>query len=484
MSSIKKEIVSGVVYIAIAKYSGIIVNIFISAILARLLTPEDFGLVAIVSVFMNFFFIIGDIGIAPAIVQKKDLSETDLDHIFSFTIYMGVILTSVFFCISWLIASTYNDNRLVPISQLMGIIFFSNCAVIVPGGLLRRDKRFKFSAMTGMSLGIVTSAMGIFMAYWGLGVYALILPSLINNFMVFIIYFYQYPRRFHFQINLSPLKSIFSYSIYVFLFNSINYFSRNLDKMLIGKYLNLTQLGFYEKSYNLMMMPLNNITFVITPVLHPIFSEYQNDHTFVYEKYMKLLSTLAYISFPLSSLLFFIAPELIQIIYGSQWIPAIVPFQILSLTLGLQILISTTGSIFQAVNGTRLLFIGGCICAFLMISSFCISIFGWGTVTAVAWGFLIAQTLNSWQSFYLIFVRLLHGSLCPFVRKMAMPFVAAVLIFIILYVYNLYSITDQLFLNLILKSLIALVCWSIIIQLFSPYNLKDFLLSLRHRKFA
>lgn len=484
MASIKKEIASGVMYIAIAKYSGIIVNIFISAILARLLVPEDFGLIAIVSVFMNFFFIIGDIGIAPAIVQKRELSESDLDHIFSFTIYMGLALSSIFFFLSWIIANIYNDSRLVPISQLMGLIFFSNCARIVPSGLLNRAKRFKFTAMTGFSLGILTSIIAIFMAYVGMGVYALIIPGLINNFLVFIIYLYQYPRHFHFKLDTSPLKAIFSYSSFIFMFNCINYFSRNLDKMLVGKYLDFTQLGYYEKSYSLMMMPLQNITFVITPVLHPIFSQYQNDLKFVYDKYLELLSVLAYISFPLSSLCYFIAPELIQIIYGSQWQPAIAPFQILALTLGQQILISTTGSIYQAVNGTKLLFIGGCICAFLMISGFTISIFGWGTVTAVAWGFFVAQTLNSFQSYYLIFVRLLHGSLQPFVKKMMMPLFISVLVFIILFIYNNHSVTNNLFLNLIVKTAIALFVWGLSIQLFSPFSLKSILYNIAHRKFV
>lgn len=146
MTSIKKDISNGIFYTAVAKYSGIIVQLLVTAILARLLSPADFGLVAIATVFIAFFNILTDIGIGPAIIQQKDLTENDLDHIYSLTVYMGLLGGSAFYFISWGIADYYHNAQLLYICQLLSIPILMYSANIVPNGLLLRDKKFRFIA--------------------------------------------------------------------------------------------------------------------------------------------------------------------------------------------------------------------------------------------------------------------------------------------------------------------------------------------------
>jgi PST family polysaccharide transporter len=160
----------------------------------------------------------------------------------------------------------------------------------------------------------------------------------------------KYPLPFRFTSGITAIQKIFSYSLYQFLFNLINYFSRNLDKLLIGKYLGMNALGYYEKSYRLMMLPIQNITYVITPVMHPVLSDFQNDHNYLASSYEKIVRILAFIGFPLSIFLFFTAKELTLILFGSQWLPSVPIFQILALSAGIQIILSSSGSIFQAAN--------------------------------------------------------------------------------------------------------------------------------------
>lgn len=125
MGNIKRELFSGVFYIAVAKYSGILIQLVITAILARLLTPADFGVVAIATVIIAFFNILSDIGIGPAIIQNRELTSNDLEHIFSFTVYVGIVLSAVFFLCAWPIAGYYNNKILVSVCQWLSIpIFF------------------------------------------------------------------------------------------------------------------------------------------------------------------------------------------------------------------------------------------------------------------------------------------------------------------------------------------------------------------------
>jgi hypothetical protein len=115
-------------------------------------------------------------------------------------------------------------------------------------------------------------------------------------------------------------------------------------------------LGYYEKSYRLMMLPLQNITHVISPVMHPVFSEMQDDISKLAISYERVIRLLAYIGFPLSIFLYFTSTEITLILFGNQWIKSIAPFQILALSVGIQIIMSTSGLIFQAANDTKSMF--------------------------------------------------------------------------------------------------------------------------------
>ena len=469
MGNVKKELVSGVIYTAIAKYSNIAVQIIVTAILARLLTPEDYGVVAIATVFIVFFNLLSDIGIGPAIIQFKDLSKHDLNHIFSFTCYLGLMMSVSFFCCSRFVADYYNNDVLVPVCQFLSLAIFFFCLNIVPQNLQYREKRFKYVSLVSLFSYVLTAVIAVVMAIMGMGVYALVAQQIIAIALSFSIIYWRERLKFYFILDTTPLKRIMSFSIYQFLFNIINYFSRNLDKLLIGRYVGFAPLGQYEKSYRLMMMPLQNISFAVTPVLQPIFSEMQDDLQTMAEKYKKIFTFLSYIGFPLSVVLFFCGKELILLFFGPQWEDAIFPFRVLALTVGLQILNGTTGSIYQSANATKQLFISGCWCALFMTTSFIVAIFGWGTINAVAIGFFIAQLLNSIQVYYLLF-KTLHYPLSHILPVMIKPLIISVVLGIILFCICLLCDNMIMLLSLFIKCFVSFVVWSLLMYYFSPYD--------------
>jgi PST family polysaccharide transporter len=391
------------------------------------LQPSDFGVIAIATVVMTFFNLLTDVGISSAVVQKKELTENDFNHIFSFTVYMGILLCALFFIASWPISSFYDNEDISSICKWMSLLLFLSCAKIVPFGLLMRNKEFKYQSFVVLSASIIGGVLACIAAYWGMGAYSLLFSFITTGILTFIFFYIKYPVHFYWHPDINPLKHIFSYSAYVFLFNFVNYFSRDSDKLLIGRYIGMADLGQYQKSYALMMMPAQNISDVITPVLHPIFSEFQNNIHFIKEKYFKFLHIVSYISFTLCVFLYFVSSEAILIVYGDNWTPAIRPFQILSLTISTQMLLSSSGSIFQAVNATKQFFIAGCLCALYMLTAFVISIYFWGTIEAVAWGFLVAQLLNTFSSFSILF-RSLKASWGDFIPIIIRPLSFGVII--------------------------------------------------------
>lgn len=476
MGSVKRELFSGIFYIAIAKYSGILIQLLITAVLARLLTPSDFGIVAVATVFIAFFNILSDIGIGPAIIQNKELTSNDLEHIFSFTIYVGAILTVVFFLCAWPIANYYDNDLLVPVCQWLSISIFFYCINIVPLNLQYKYKRFRFTAVTALLTQFIGGVFSVVIAYYGIGLYALVISPVISSIILFSVYYWHERLHFFFHIKIDALKKIMSYSIYQFLFNLINYFSRNLDKLLIGRFMGMSPLGYYEKSYRLMLLPLQNITFVITPVMQPIFSSLQNDLYDLAEKYKKILRLLAYLSFPLSALLYFTARELILIVFGNQWVDSIGIFQILSLSVSIQILTSTAGAIYLSANATKQLFISGCWCTFFMISGFYITIFYWGSIEAVAYGFLLSQIANTIQCFYLLFKILKYPIVCV-LKMLIKPFFIGLILFLFLYISNCFFLIENLFLSLLLKSVFSLLICLFLTQLLGGYDILKYIRS-------
>lgn len=468
--SLKKEFLSGVFFTAVAKYSGMLVALCVTAVLSRLLTPNDFGVVGVATVIIAFFNILGDIGIGPAIIQHDSLNKNDLREIHTFTTYIGIFLAIIFFSCSWLIANLYESQILVRVCQYLSLSIIFTCWGIVPTNLQYKLKRFRRIALITLSVQIIVGILSIAYAYFGGGVYALVFSSVASSFLLALIYNINANLKCKLKIGIGSLQKIMSFSTYQFLFNILVYFSRNIDKLLIGRYIGLTSLGYYEKSYRLMMLPLQNITFVINPVMLPIFSSLQYDLTELGRKYMRLLQALSYISFPISVILFFCSPELIIGIFGEQWAQSIIPLQILSFTVGLQILTSTTGSIYQAANATKQLLITGCWGAAFMITGFIFSIYYWGTLEAVCYAYLLAQLANTVQCFYLLFKTLGMKSYKP-LMSFIKPLIISIFIFILMWYQQQFIPSIGCWLILLLKVILGVLLMLLGIQLFSPYNI-------------
>lgn len=395
--SFSQQLKSGLFYTALAKYSGIVVQLGVSAVLSRLLTPEDFGVIAVATVIIVFFSVFSDMGLGSAIIQKRNLTKENYESLFSFTVYSGLILGAIFFGSAWIIAGIYDDRQLISICQILTAQILFQTWNTVPNGLLLRDQKFRFIGIRTLSVQIGFAALAIGAAFLGFGVYTLLIAPVGTAVVVFFINYSQNRIKFTFSPHIDAVKKIAGYSAYTFGFSLINYFTRNLDKLLIGRVLGLSPLGFYEKSYRLMLLPVQNLTFVITPVLHPVLADFQNNLKEQSQKFLKLMKMLAMIGMPLSAFLYFAANDLILIIFGDQWVPSIPVFQILSLTCGTQIVGATFGSFFMATNDTKTLFILGNINTVINIGALFIGIYAIGTIEGVAWMFVASSFINQFD---------------------------------------------------------------------------------------
>ena len=461
MTSVRKNLTTGIVYTAITRYSGVIISIIIGAVLARLLSPAEFGVVALVTVFISFFNILSDVGIGPAIIQNKELTKKDIESIFLFSLILGFILAIVFYSSSTLIASFYHNPELIPLTRFLSLTVLFSAFRVVPNALLLKKLKFKQVGVVTIIVQLFSGGIAVILAYEGYSYYALVYKSIFDGVFIFILFYWLSPINLKFEFQKGAIKKIIHFSSFQFFFNFINFFSRNTDNLLIGKFISPVSLGFYDKSYQLMMMPVQNLTHVITPVLHPVLSAFQNDKNKIFNSYLKVVKLLAIIGFPLSVFLYFSADEIIFILYGSQWVESVPVFKILALTVGIQMVLSSSGAIFQAVNRTDLLFYSGVFGTILMVGGICYGIFVGKNLETVGYGLMVAFIINFFQGFYFLIYKALKASLKTFFNVFLMPLLIAFIILLSLLLASYLNI-QNVFFSLIVKVLISLIMFCIV----------------------
>lgn len=470
MTSIRKSLGSGIFYTALAKYSGIFITIFIGAVLARLLTPEEFGIVALVTVFVSFFNLLSDFGLGPAVVQNQSLKIEDVHSIFSFSILLGFLLSGLFFFAAPFVADFYNEPELINVSRLLSLAILFHSLQIVPKALFQKALKFKQIGLITLSVQFFSGVIAIILAYREFSYYALVIQSILTGGISLVIFYSIKPVKIAWRIKFASIRKIIRFSSFQFMFNFINYFSRNADNILIGKFLGSAPLGFYDKAYRLMMMPVANLTHVITPVLMPVLSQYQDDKTFVFNSYLKVIRLLATIGFPLSVFLYFAAGDIIHILYGPQWINSIPVFKLLALTVGIQMVLSSSGSIFQTVNRTDLLFISGFLSAITMVGGITYGIFIGKSLEAVGIGLIVAFVINFFQGFFVLIRIALGKSFTSFLKLLVFPLVLSGILFLLLNGINPYMVEVKSY-SLSIKLFIFIVTFLTGVLLIKDYRI-------------
>lgn len=475
MASIKQELVRGVFWSAVEKYSGLIVSIIVSMVLARLLSPAEYGVVAIATVIISFLQMFCTMGIGPAVIQK-DLSASAINSIYSYSLLFGLLLSVLFFGCSWLIADFYSNRLLLPVCQILCIQLFFAAVNMVPNALMAKHQRFKDIAKRTLFLQVSSGILSIVAAWRGAGVYALLISPVITSIGIYFWNRRYYKVKIDWTFNIEPIKQIFSYSSYQFLFEFVNYFSRNLDKLMIGKILNVDALGIYEKSYRLMQLPMQNVTAVINPVLQPVLRVLQDDKKELGAKYLKIVRLVATISFPVGVILAGMSKEIIHIFYGDQWDAAIPIFSILALSLPLQMVLSTSGAIYLVCNNTKMQFWLGIRNTITTVTGFLIAAFVFRSLAAMAWAWTITLVINFFLTYWLMYRYVLGQSITPFLKEFIHPAVCGGMLILILFFLDKINLVYHLMGQTLLKGSIAFLFTVLYIQLSKQY---DLILSIR-----
>ncbi len=467
--SVEKEIKQGVFHTTIYRYAGYIVNFIISIFLARLLTPEEFGVVAVINVIVLFFLMLGAFGIGEAIVQNQDLSDRDIYSLFVISIFIGLVFSIVFFSMSGFVAGFYGNREYVKITRLLSIALFFQTASTVPYHLLRKYQKFKTLGVITFGSGILTGISAIIMAFYGFSYYALVYKSILDAFLSFVLCLLLIKLKLFKTISTDAFIKFFKYSLFQSLYNFISYISRNTDIIVIGKYLGTLSIGYYERGTRL-FTTITGLSQVISPVLHPVLSNRQNEKELLYSVLIKLTSLLSVLFIPLSIFLFFTSSEIIVLLYGHQWINTIPAFKYMALQICIYLLITTNVSFFQALGKTNLLFFYGTMYFFVLITAVMIGVFVNRSFVQVALYILISNLILLIISYYLLVKKVFDKNLFNFLQI----FRSGVIIGISIWIVNqlsMFILKDyNLIISLVVKTIISAITYMILLNYLKEYK--------------
>ncbi|NEG70345.1 lipopolysaccharide biosynthesis protein [Bifidobacterium choloepi] len=460
----------------VAKYATIVIQLVLTAILARLLTPDQFGEVAIVTVFTSFFNIFSDMGVGAAIIQFRQLEQKDFEKLFAFSIVLSTVLTIVFAMMSYPFALFYSDMGLIPLFLAATPTLFFNTLNMVPNGLMLRGKRFKAIGLRLIVTTLISGVVAVFSAALGMGAYALILQTGLSAFSVFIWNFLSLSVRkpnFHF---VEPLKLIFSYSSFQFGFSTINYFSRNLDNLLIGKFFGDVQLGYYDKAYKLTTYPLSSFTSVVSSIVQPFMAEHQDHKKIIWDFWFRIEKLVSLVGAVITAIFVACSREVVLLFYGSQWSASIPLFTLLAFSVYFQMLGNTSGAFFQSLGRTDLQFRVGLINTVVTVGCLVLGLCT-GKMLYVAALIAAAYIIQIFTTFFYLIKRAFGGTFSVVVRFIPEIIIAAVAVVVAIFTGSL--INGGLILQFSIKML--LVC-SIMFIGYLLFGQLKYLLAIIKRK--
>lgn len=465
--NINKEFRLSFIFSAVGRYSVMFIQLALNMILSRILTPNDFGIVAVMNVFFMFFQMLAEMGIGPAIIQNKKLTNNDIGSIFTFTILIAILFSVLFSLIGLPISMLYQNSQFLKVSLVMGGSILFYCLNMVPLSILYKLKLFKQVNISLLVSNLFSASVAIVLAKSGLGVFSILWSQVLQACCMFLLTLYfvgNSELRIEIQkISSDSLKKIWEFSKNQFMFNFINYFSRNLDSLLIGKVISPTELGYYDKAYQLSLKPNQMLTSVINPVVQPFLSEYQDDKKEIFNFFLKISEVLATIGFSISVFVFLTSEEIIVVMFGAQWDKSVFPLSILGLSIVFQMISSSTGSIFQSMNRTDLLLKAGIISATCNVSAIILGVI-FKNINLIAIFLSISFFINMLVGVYYIVVKGLEKKISNFITILKTPIIMGAILFIALNLVNVFELS-------LIISLISKIIVSIIVFILSGYYL-------------
>ncbi|MEH1988904.1 MOP flippase family protein [Nostoc sp.] len=377
--SLKQSAVSGIKWSFASQLGRQIMQLLTTIVLARFLSPNDFGLVSMATITTGFMTLFSDLGTSAAIIQRKQVSDSLVSTLFWVNGIFGILASFILIVCAPLVTYFYQEPRVTELLRVLALTFIISGFSIAHKAILEKKLDFKTLAKIENAAVFLGAILGIVSAFTGFGVWSLVIQTLTVAAITSILLWSTSQWKPQFIFCFSDLKEVSSFTLNLTGFTIFNYFVRNSDYILIGRFLSSQDLGYYTLAYRIMVYPIQGISAVVGRVMFPILSKIQDDNAKFRSIYLKAITRISLITFPLMTGVFVLSEPLILAFFGPQWRPVIILVMILS-PLGLiQSVAMTVGYIYNIKDRTDLLFGWGIATGFPAIIAFGIGLH-WGII--------------------------------------------------------------------------------------------------------
>lgn len=327
--NLKEKTIFSVVWSGVQKTGAISLNLISGIVLARLLTPHDYGVVGMLSIFLAVSNTFIDGGFGSALIQKKQPSDIDYSTIFYWNLFLSIIVYIVLWISAPAIANFYALPLLTVVLRVLSLVLVINALRIVQVNQLRKNLKFKKIAFVDLFSSFTALIVTIYLAWRGFGVWALVVQQLLVSIITTLLYWLLSKWRPLFVFSKQSFKELFSFGSFMLLSNLVNTICNNIQGLLIGKIYSSSTLGIFTKARRTEELSSTFISHILDQVSYPVMSETQNDKNRMRQILEKFISTSAYLTFPLMLLLIVLAKPIFTLLYSDRWLNSVPYFQIL-----------------------------------------------------------------------------------------------------------------------------------------------------------
>jgi len=325
MASLRKEAIKGMSWTAIDRFGTKVIRIIIAMVIARILVPEDYGIIGMLAIFMALSQVVLDSGFGNALIQKKDRTNTDYCTAFYFNVVVGLVLYGILFVSAPLIARFYNTPLLTPVTRVYSLTLLIDSLNIVQTAKMRIELKFNVLSTISLTTQLVTGVVGIYLAYNGWGVWALVYQALFSCLFRCALLWWRAHWWPSLVFSWDSFRHLFNFGSKLLLSGTIHTIYTNLYTLTIGKVYSPYEVGIYNQANHFAMIPSGLASSTIVTVNYPILSRLQDDNAKLLVAYRKMLVSPLFLLYPLLMGVAALGEPLVQSLIGDQWLP-IVPY--------------------------------------------------------------------------------------------------------------------------------------------------------------
>lgn len=327
--SLKEKTITGVIWSIGQQFSSKLVGFFITIVLARILTPAEFGLIAMLSVFISIGNTLLESGLTTSLIRTNDITQKDLSTVFYFNLVGSIFLYFILFLAAPAIAAFYHQDVLTKIVRVYGLTLIINAFFVVQSTLLIKEMRFKTQTNIQIPSSIAGGLLGILLSKMGYGVWSLVWMSLLTAFLSTVMHWICSSWRPSLVFDKASFNRHFHFGYKMTLSGLLETVYQNIYTLIIGKFYSAAQLGFYSRAYSISQLPIENISTAITKVTYPMFSEISENDEQLKRVNKKVMQQVIFWNAPMLVALCVVAEPLFRFLLTDKWLPAVPYFQIL-----------------------------------------------------------------------------------------------------------------------------------------------------------